>query len=443
MGRITNAFRERDRTLARETLWSLGQEGASLFATIVSFSLLGRTLGIDGYGNYASLYAIVAPLGTLAVSGVTLALVQHVIRQSEDLEATARSCLSMTLCIGVLLTFVGAGIASYVVRGLAMSAVFAVLLLEFVSVPCVNIAASVVQIRDGFAAATRVRLVPIGFRVAVIVVLWSIGHLSILTLGATYLVVNASLAVALLRRTGRRYGLSARPGRIQRRHLKSSAIYSAGISGLSLQNDGDKAVLASYRYQSDTGLYSAAYRVVQLGLIPVGSLIAVTHFRFLEHEPGRKRQHLMRSLKYGAICAGYGIVFAIGVTLAGPLLTVVLGQSFEGSVTMTRWLAPLVPLRALASFPLNGLMGLGRTFARTMLLVGSAVVSMALYIALIPHLQWKGAALGTLIGEGALAVAAWGMLLFFQNRSDRRVDDFDLTTEMAEIAEIESPSRWR
>jgi O-antigen/teichoic acid export membrane protein len=181
---------------------------------------------------------------------------------------------------------------------------------------------------------------------------------------------------------------------------------------------------------------------VQLGLIPVGSLISVTHIRFLEHEPGRKRQHLRKSLRYGAMCVAYGLVFALGVEVAGPLLPLVLGDTFEGSVNMTRWIAPLVPLRALASFPLNGLMGLGHTFARTVLLIGSAVFSMILYIALIPHLQWKGAALGTIIGEAALAVAAWSLLFVYEGRHDRAYVVPDAVDELVsdlDLTELETP----
>ena len=132
-------------------------------------------------------------------------------------------------------------------------------------------------------------------------------------------------------------------------------------------------------------------------------------------------------------------MFAVLVAAAGPLLTIVLGDSFKDSIPMVRLLAPLVPLRALASFPLNGLMGLGRTFARTMLLVGSAALSMILYIALIPDLRWKGAAYGTLIGEASLAVAAWAMLLYYQRKSDLIVDNVDLE---AELVEADAPGHW-
>ena len=60
--------------MAAESAWALILELASLFGLVLSFTLLGRTLGPDGYGGYASLYAVISPLVTLAASGVTLAL---------------------------------------------------------------------------------------------------------------------------------------------------------------------------------------------------------------------------------------------------------------------------------------------------------------------------------------------------------------------------------
>jgi O-antigen/teichoic acid export membrane protein len=408
--------------LAKDTLWGFGFEGITLFGMLVSFALLGRSLGTDGYGQYASLYAVLNPLGIVAGSGVMLAQAQHVIRDGEDLERTTRSCVTMTVGIGAACTAVGAAVASQVVHGLAMSAVIAVGLLEFVSYPAVLVAANTVQIRQGYAKSTPVRTIPIVARIVAIFVLFGLGRLSILSLGVTYLAITATLALFLSARVGARYGIRFWPGRVYHRHLKTSATYSAGISGLSLQNDGDKAVLASYGYATDTGLYSAAYKIVQFGLIPVGSFVSVTHQRFLQHEEGRKGQHLARSIRFGSVCAVYGVLFSVGLLIAAPLLPLIVGDDFKESVPMVRVLAPLVLCRSLAMFPLNGLMGLGKTFARTLLLLGGAAVSMALYIVLIPHLQWKGAAVGTLIGEASLAVAAWWMLIVYQRRSDAATD---------------------
>jgi O-antigen/teichoic acid export membrane protein len=419
--RLMNSARRltEDRTLLKDTIWGLTLEATMVIGTLVSFSLLGRQLGAQGYGQYASLYAIAAPLGTLAVAGVTLTQLQYILRAGEDLERTSRSCLSMTLGVGVILTVIGTLIASHIVAGLAVYAIVLILVLEFISYPSVVLASTAVLARDGFAAGAKLRLIPIVLRIFIILGLYASGHLSIATLGGSYLAVTAILALAMLWKVSRVYGISLRPGAIDGRHFKTSLTYSAGVSGMSVQNDGDKAVLAAYRYEVDTGLYSAAYRVVQFGLVPVQSFTNVTHQRFLSHEPGRRNQHLLRSLRFGGVVAVYGLAFWALAVASAPVLPWLLGEEFEGSVIMMQVLGPLVLLRGLATFPLNGLLGLERTFVRSALLVVSAIVSLALFIALVPIMQWRGAAIGTLVGEAWLAASAWAALVYYQRLHDR------------------------
>jgi O-antigen/teichoic acid export membrane protein len=408
--------------VAKDSVTGFAYEGTLLFSTLLSFSLLGRSLGEYGYGHYAALYAIVAPLTTLAATGVALAQAEHVIRRHEDLESTSQSCLALSILSGLLLTAIGTLIATIIVSGLTLWAIVPIMLLEFVSYPAILIAASTVQIHEGYAMSSRFRIVPILFRITIIVVLYVTGHLTIATLGVTYLAVSVGLCFVIIPMVGRRYGIALRPGRIRPQHFKTGMVYSFGVSGLALQNDGDKLVMQSYNLTSQVGLYSAAYKIVQFGLLPVTTFMSVSHNRFLEHDENKKGQHLRRAIRWGGVCSVYGAVFALAIAAAAPLITLLVGNSFEGSVTMVRWLGPLVLFRALAIFPLNGLMGLGHTRLRTGLLVASAVLSLGLYISLVPFLDWKGAALGTLIGEGTLAFTSWALLIRLERKHDRRVD---------------------
>jgi O-antigen/teichoic acid export membrane protein len=173
-------------------------------------------------------------------------------------------------------------------------------------------------------------------------------------------------------------------------------------------------------------LYGAAYRIVQFGLLPVGTLVGVSHQRFLKHTDGDKKQHMRRSLQFAGVTAIYGVVFALGVYICAPLLGFLLDDEFKDAIPMVRWLTPLVVLRGLAIFPLNGLMGLGKTALRTGLLLGSAAFSMVLYVALIPSMTWKGAAIGTVVGEAALAVAAWALLIKYQRVDDEKSREAEL-----------------
>jgi O-antigen/teichoic acid export membrane protein len=411
---LVHRFGRKD--LAHDTILGFVYEGSVLVSTLLSFSLLGRSLGTEGFGDYAGLYSIAAPLITLASTGVALAQAQHVVREHEDLERTTRSCFSLSLTGGLLMTVVGTILATFIVRELPLHAIIPIFLLEFVSYPAVLIAANTVQVREGYAKSTSIRLIPMIMRMVILIVLFAMDRLTIATLGATYLAATALLSIVQIRRVARRYDIRFLPGRIEKAHLKSSLVYSSGVSGLAVQNDGDKTVLAAYHYRNDLGLYSAAYKIVQFGLIPVNTWMSVSHNRFLVHDADARNQHLKRALKFGSVCAAYGLLFALGIMVAAPLITLVVGDEFDGSVTIVRWLAPLVLLRALAIFPLNGLMGLGYARLRTALLLGAAGLSLAMYIVLVPMWQWKGAAVGTLFGEACLAATAWIYLVRLQRR---------------------------
>jgi O-antigen/teichoic acid export membrane protein len=414
--------RLRSDSIASESVWGLVFELVTLVGTILSFTLLGRTLGAAGYGGYASLYAIVGPLVTLASAGVVLAVLQHIVRDREPIAETARSCLTITILLGSALTVVGAGAAAFIIEGLTAIAILSILLTEFVTAPIVQVSASTVQAVTGFTDSVKLRLQLVIGRTVILVVLFASDALTVGSLGVAMLAFSAVLALRSLRQVGARYGFRFVPVRMHVRHLKTNGLYSAAISASALNNDGDKLVMAANRLVVDTGLYAAAYRVVSFGMIPITSLVAVSHRRFLEHEEGVRGQHLRRSLKFGAVGGGFGLLFGIGLFLGAPLLPLLMGDQFEGSVPMVRWLSPTVMLRALAMFSLNGLMGLNRVALRTVLIVINAVVAMALYIVLIPRYGWEGAAIGTLISELLVTTSTWWVLVACQRADDRALD---------------------
>jgi O-antigen/teichoic acid export membrane protein len=404
--------------MATESMWSLGLELAGLLVMLLSFTLLGRTLGPEGYGGYASLYAIIGPLVTLACSGVVLALLEHSIRDREPLGDTARSCVSLTLAIGSVLVVVGTLLATHIVHGLSDGAIVSLLAVEFLSLPLVLIAAATVQAGEGFIGAAKIRLVIAAGRATVLVGLFATDELTVANLGLAQLTFTAVLAVIVMRMVGRKFGFPFLPGRIAGRHLKTNVVYSAAISSFALQNNGDQTVLAANRFTVDTGLYAAAYRVISLGLIPVGSMVEITHKRFLEQGEEQSR-HLRMAMRLALIAGVYAIAFGSALVAVAPLLPVIMGDAFEGSVEIVRWGAPLVLFQAITIFPLNGLMGLHRTGLRTIIIMINAAFTMGLYIVLIPHFSWKGALAGSMIGDSVLAAVSWTALVICQRRVDR------------------------
>jgi O-antigen/teichoic acid export membrane protein len=108
--------------------------------------------------------------------------------------------------------------------------------------------------------------------------------------------------------------------------------------------------------------------------------------------------------------------------VVAPILPIVVGKDFEGSVQMVRWLSPIVGLRAVGSCSINGLMGLNRLTLRTILIAANAALAVVLYNILIPMLGWEGAAIATVISEALSVVMTWTGLIVSQRIADRALD---------------------
>jgi O-antigen/teichoic acid export membrane protein len=222
------------------------------------------------------------------------------------------------------------------------------------------------------------------------------------------------MAVGVAVSVGRRYGVRIRPGRPSTVHVRSSGLYATTISAIALQNDGDKVVLGAAKLGAEVGLYAAAYRLVSMGTVPLRALLGASHRRFLEHDPTVRNQHLRRAVTFACVGVGYGIVFGGALFLAAPLVTLLLGDEFRGAVVMLQVLAPVVAVRSVAEFGLNGLLGFGRVGVRTTVTIIAALTAMVLYLLLIPTMGWQGAVIGTYASELLLAGLAWTALIRFQ-----------------------------
>ncbi len=411
----------RSNRLARDSAWGMGLEGVSLVSTIVVFSLLGRSLGPTDYGAYVSVFTIVNPMVTLTASGVSLALMEHAVRRQESLEETARSSLTMSLMLGSVLTVIGVLLSLSIVEEIATLAVITIVIGEFLVSPLSMIAASTLQSGSSFRDATKVRLATTLARTVVVVSLFATGRLTVMAYVVANVAVLFLVSLVALRLVGRKFGFVFLPGPFRWSMMKTNGTYSVGISAYSFQNDGEKTVMTANNLTTDTGLYTAAYRVVMMGLVPIGAFMSASHTKILEQVENQRGHHLRLSAKYAAILGVYGLIFSIVAFFAAPLLPLLVGDKFEQSVEMMRWLSPIVFLRAIGATPVNGLLGLGRMGTRTLVIVVVAAISVVLYIVMIPLWGWKGAVIATMIGEVLNVITAWGALVILQRKHDRTI----------------------
>ena len=415
-GRFLESARSRD--VGKDLAWSGGGNLLTLVTRLGSFLMLGRRLGPADYGAYIALYGILNPIGGLSFHGLGLAVIQRAIRDQVPIPTVVRSYTALTAVQSALAVAAAVSVAALLLDGLGLAAIVAFAVLELVLAAVVNVSAALVHVTESFRAAARIRMGAVALRVSTLAVLFFAGELSIVRLAMFSLVSVGAFVVYLVCVRLPRAGIPLRVGRPALRDVVLGAQLSSALFSQSLKSDGDKTVLSANGMDRDAGIYTAGYRIVQLGLMPVLAVQQAVSHRFLYRGPGAGA-HMRRALRYTAPMVSVSLVLVVVMLLAAPAAQVLLGNEFEEAGTVVRWLAPLLPIVVLGQAPSNGLGALDKVGLRTAIVMFVSVVSLVGYVAFIPGNGWEGAAAVTLGSEALLATLLWTAFIRCE-RSSRR-----------------------
>lgn len=425
--------------LKSNTVWSLANEGLTLFAALFSVFLLIPRLGSSNYGAYAGMFALIGPFSAFVQAGVTLTVLEHAVRNDESGVSVMRSCLGLSLALACLAAPLIVVFGSLFIRRLELSTIIVLVAGELVIQAVWLVVVASVQGAHSYAVGTALRISgPILRMLAVLVIVVAgkvtLANVAIANMAAV--LVFTTVAVVVARRIG--FGV-VRPGRPRRAHLRSTFVYGFGISASTAQNDGDKVVLNAYGFKNESGTYAAAYRLVTFWMVPLSALTNSTHYAVLK-SAREDTDQLRRAFRFARYAAIYAVPMVPLLIVTAPLATRFLGKDFAGTEKILPLLAPLVLFRGLGTFALNGLLGLGRAHLRAGLLIGCSIVSIVLYIALIPKHSWHGAVVASLISDGLLFVCCWTALAICQRQVNRRLRArSDTVDEIGTVDEIDLP----
>lgn len=202
------------------------------------------------------------------------------------------------------------------------------------------------------------------------------------------------------------------------RRIGEGFVYAISGSTTTVYNDVDKVMLGHYGMTVANGIYSMAYRVVNICTVPINSVQAASFPRFFrEGINGVKATEAFarKLLKRTAILGALG---AVGMFVCAPLIPRVAGHDFAASVSALRWLC-LIPL--FRSFHLSAgdaITGAGFQKFRLLSQMAAAAGNFGLNLYLIPRYSWHGAAWASLLTDGSLAALNW-LVLFALKRHDR------------------------
>lgn len=418
MSKLRGLF-NRYSSMINDVAWSAISDVLALMANMSSFIFLAQSLTPERYGGYVGIYGVIGPLGAFSWSGLSLLVLQRVIRENDAPQTALNRVLFLSVAQGSTAAFLAFMIATRAIDQVTPSAIAFMAIAELMIFPVTQATGMFVQAIRGFAAAARLRIAVPLVRLSSVLIPWSLGVLTIRNLAIAWMIGFSITALAcifvVLPRLGLRPGFSKPTGA----YIKTNLELSLPLTASNLQINGDKAILNSFDFARDAGYYGAAYRVIQLSQLPIKTMNQALFQRFLPNEEGRIGQHLSRAVRFTKFSFTLSVTIAGVIFLVAPLLTVLLGDKFQPSVTIVRWLVPVIPLLSISRAPLNGLLGLGKTTVRAGVIVSSAFLSMVLYFSLIPIYSWRGAAVGTVVSELFLTAAGWFFLVRYQRDADR------------------------
>lgn len=409
------------RTIARNTIWMCAGQGGRAVVQAIYFVLIARALGAANYGAFLGVVALVGVAAPFATLGAGNLLIKNVAR---DRSTFARywgnglvvSVLSSTVLIVVVLA---AG-RVFLPRSVGLILLLLVALGDVLFARLVDLAGQAYQAVDRLNKTALILVMSSVFRLGAAGFLYTFVHNASATDWA-FLYMASSLVCAAMS-----LGLIHRefePPSVDLSRvfadLREGWYFSASLSAQTLYNDIDKTMLASIAGAASTGIYGAAYRIIDTGFTPIKSLLFSTYTRFFQHGSSgiRASANFARHLLPATL--GYATLMSAGIFVAAPLIPQLLGADFGRSVSAARWLALLPVLKAAHYLAADTLTGAGYQRARTCAQGGVAAFNVIINLWLISAYSWRGAAWASLASDGLLMVLLWTMLAHFLRREDR------------------------
>jgi len=410
----------RSSSLARNAAWMTAGQGASYLLQGIYFVVLARLLGASEYGIFAGAFAfvnLVARYGTLGTGTVFLRYVSI----NRKMFALYWGNMLLVTTGGGLVTV---AILDLLGRRLLNPASAAIVLLAALAncfgTQISTCAAMVFQAAEQMRITALLNLLTNFLRTLAATAL--LLHFHRITAWQWALVSTAvslagsalAVSIILLRFGKPRFSVG-----LLRRRLVEGLEFAFAYSTTSAYNDLDKTMLSHYGMNAANGIYTLAYRVVDIATMPIYSLVSAAMPRFFRKGADGLPEAAAFARRLGKRSFVFSLVAACGLFLVAPLVPHVAGHSFSEAEAALRWLCLIPVFRSVHEITGIALTGAGLQRYRTATQIAAVVLNLLLNLWLIPIHSWRGAAWSSLATDGALCAMNWGMLRILVSQSRR------------------------
>jgi O-antigen/teichoic acid export membrane protein len=399
-------------SLARNTLWMLLAQGLRIVLQAVYFVIIARALGADQYGAFVGATALVAILSPFASLGGGNLLIKNVSRNRALFSEYWGNALFMLFVSGLtLIVFVLLISPLILPKTISLLLLFLVAVTDLIFARILDTAGQAFQAVLWLSKTAQLNILPqITRLIAAFVFISFFPKAGALEWTFLYLVSTAFCALLAVLLVHRSLGTPKLALSRITPEITDGFYFSVSLSAQTIYNDIDKTMLARLSSLEATGIYAAAYRLIDVAFVPVRSLLSAAYAKFFQHGStgiSGSTNLAKRLLPFAGI---YGAIAGMGLFLFAPIVPYMLGEEYAGTVEALRWLAPLPFLKAMHYFAADSLTGAGLQELRSAVQVIIAVFNVLINLWLIPLYSWKGAAWSSLASDGFLMLSLWLMV---------------------------------
>jgi len=406
-------------TLARNASWMLLGQGFKLLIQAFYFTVIARSLGAHNYGAFVGVVGLVGILLPFANMGSGYLLIKNVAREKRQFRANWGSALVTTLLSASILLGVVVLVSRFVLPAsipvkLVIMVAAADLFGTSISLICGH--AFIAFERMKWTAWINVLLSALRLVAAVILASVHVRPTALqwgeLYLGCTSIVTLLALLLVIVKLGTPIFGLSRSAAEI-----REGFYFSVMQSSQTIYNDIDKAMLARLSTLEATGVYGAAYRIIDVSFAPVAAVLvaAFPNFFRVGADGISATLRYVKPLVFRAL--SYAALVAVGLLIGARMVPLILGDEYRLTVEALRWLAVLPLFKAVHSFFADALTGAGYQALRTIISAGVAAFNVVLNMWLIPAYSWRGAAWSSIASDALLICAIGTAVLVLSRRS--------------------------
>jgi O-antigen/teichoic acid export membrane protein len=395
----------------RNTGWMVVGQGTGVLLQAIYFVVLARLLGASQYGIFAGAFAFTSIAAQYSSLGSGWVLIRYVSGERKIFAAYWGNILLVTCSVSLVLIAVLRVLAPHLLNPYSAALVPLAAIANCFAAQLTAETGRVFQAFEEIRVTAMLGLLTNLLRTLVVIAMllllhhatawqWAVASTIVSVIGAGVAVGNVTI----------RFGIPKVQWRIFRKHAFEGFGYSFAGSTTVFYNDFDKTMLSHYGMNLANGIYSMAYRVIDIASIPISAVQAASIAKFFQRgrlgvsSAGELSNRLLRRM------LPIMILLAVAMFVSAPLIPRLLGHEFGQSVQALRWLCLIPIFRSVQTINGAALTGAGYQKYRVLAQVIASGLNFGLNLWAIPHYGWRGAAWSSLATDGAIGAMNWTVL---------------------------------